>query len=778
MERKPFKVSTGLKDLIGRDLITDDFVAVFELVKNSFDAHARHVRILFEADRIVIADDGKGMSREDITQKWLFVAYSAKREGTEDADYRNRVGERSRPFAGAKGVGRFSCDRLGTDLLLASRARGQPTQLLAVNWTLFEKDPHQEFGKIMVGLDEVDDFPDRTLKPKGATGTIIEIRNLRSSWDRAKLQFLKRELTKLIDPFSAPDSEFAIEIAVPSEAENDARDSEYNNNRRDGQQPKVIVNGLVENPILDAIGQRTTSLRVRLIDDGNTIETTLDDRGELIYKIHEPNTYAGLKQTDLKGDIFYLNRSAKYVFAHRMGLASIAFGSIFLFRNGFRVFPIGAEDDDFFGLNRRKQQGQRRFLGGRDLIGRVDIRGADGFDEATSRNQGLIRTQHVEDLINFIQLKCVRRLERYVVDISWKDKFDQDAEDLSRIRTDESSALVMRLVSRLVATEGVQLIDFNPDLIRIIDEKSDVFESSLKALELIAEQIGDSTLLSQVDDARTRMRALESAEADAREAELRAELRARAAEAKTKAAEHELTQEKQRNSFLVAASTLDQDTILNLHHQIILQASDVHHGVERMMRRLRSGPEVSKDEWIAFLEQISLRNNQILTAAKFATKGGYKQQSGELFADLQGYIKDYIETVSVLWAPAGIAVSCEGDGVEFQCQFRPIDIGIVIDNLVVNAKKADASRITFYLNVTKGASRDLVIDVADNGFGWPENVSLAQLFNKGFTTTDGSGLGLPHVKQVVERLRGFIEPVAEPYSSDMDGAHLTIRIPS
>ena len=56
----PFKISTGLKDVIGRELITDDFVAVFELVKNSFDAHAKTVRLLFEDDRIVIKDNGKG----------------------------------------------------------------------------------------------------------------------------------------------------------------------------------------------------------------------------------------------------------------------------------------------------------------------------------------------------------------------------------------------------------------------------------------------------------------------------------------------------------------------------------------------------------------------------------------------------------------------------------------------------------------------------------------------------------------------------------------------
>ena len=171
MARKTFRISSGLKDLIGQDLITDDFVAVFELVKNCFDAHARRVHLLFEKNRIVIADDGKGMSHLDILNKWLFVAYSAKREGTEDDDYRDRVRERGRPFAGAKGVGRFSCDRLGSLLRLASRAKGQPVQILEVDWKAYEGRPRVEFGEIEVDLTRKNEFAEPSLKPGVATLT-------------------------------------------------------------------------------------------------------------------------------------------------------------------------------------------------------------------------------------------------------------------------------------------------------------------------------------------------------------------------------------------------------------------------------------------------------------------------------------------------------------------------------------------------------------------------------------------------------------------------------
>ena len=106
-----FRISSELKNVIGRDLITDDFVAIFELVKNSFDAHATDVKIFFDfsnkQEAIYIIDNGKGMSEMDIQKKWLFVAYSAKQDGSEDA------GGSVNHYAGNKGVGRFSCDRLG-----------------------------------------------------------------------------------------------------------------------------------------------------------------------------------------------------------------------------------------------------------------------------------------------------------------------------------------------------------------------------------------------------------------------------------------------------------------------------------------------------------------------------------------------------------------------------------------------------------------------------------------------------------------------------------------
>ena len=767
---QPFRVSTGLKDLIGQGLITNDYVAVFELVKNSFDAHARSVRVVFLTDKIVIVDDGKGMSRDDITGKWLFVAYSAKRDGTEDRDYRHEIGQRRRHvYAGAKGVGRFSCDRLGQTLTLHSRAKGHPVQVLNVDWSRYEEDAKREFGDIGVSLDEQPGFPESVAQYGGRTGTILEIQRLRSGWARDDLLGLRRELAKLINPFQGNGNDFNIVIEVPTEAGEDQATRDKANPEVDAES-LALVNGPITNTILDVLKEKTTSVLID-ISASDVLTTRLTDRGERIYETSETNPYPALTNARLEAEIYFLNRSAKQVFARRMGLPSVQFGSIFLFRNGFRVFPIGDQEDDFFGLARRHQQGVRRFLGTRDLIGRVQIDGAKGFDETTSRD-GLILTPEVQQLLDCVRDKCVRRLERYVVDITWKDTYDKDHSDTTRMRLDESSARIAQLVSRMAGANGVELLHYNPDLVRIVDEKSSHFESSLKALQLLAETTGEQTLIDKVDQAKRRIQELESAEAEARAAQARADARAAGLE-------KQVAQTEERNRFLVAAASLDEDTILNLHHQILMLASDVQNGIRRMMGKLRGSSPFVKDDWIDFLEQVAFRNSQIITAARFATKGGYRAQATQVNADLAVYVADYVLNISALWVPQGLKVSVDRASSSFDRSFRPIEVGIMIDNLVSNARRARASTIHFSLDVSTRPHRELVIHAADNGRGWDDSLQpLGRALEKGVTTTEGSGLGLHHVKQVIEGFGGVLTLEGDPYSDQYPGAYLILRIPA
>ena len=79
MDRKlQFRVSSATKSILWKDLITDKNIAVFELVKNSYDACAKEVKIYINSDKITIIDDGDWMDKIDLETKWLFIVYSEK----------------------------------------------------------------------------------------------------------------------------------------------------------------------------------------------------------------------------------------------------------------------------------------------------------------------------------------------------------------------------------------------------------------------------------------------------------------------------------------------------------------------------------------------------------------------------------------------------------------------------------------------------------------------------------------------------------------------------
>ena len=216
-----FRVSAGLKNLIGRDLISDKYIAVFELVKNSYDAGSSLVKISYLVSfdgtgRIIISDNGSGMTYEDIIKKWLFVAYSEKKpQNRSQLSYREEI---KREVAGAKGVGRFSCDRLGASLRLMTKTKNESlVHVVDVNWNKFELDDTKEFIEIPVEYSQADRLPSGFDE-----GTTLIVNELRENWKRDDLLKLKRSLMKLISPdANKGELPFEIEMVVPSEREKD-----------------------------------------------------------------------------------------------------------------------------------------------------------------------------------------------------------------------------------------------------------------------------------------------------------------------------------------------------------------------------------------------------------------------------------------------------------------------------------------------------------------------------------------------------------------------------
>ncbi len=550
MGKLEFKVGSLLKNIIGKDLITDDFIAIYELVKNSYDAHAKDVIITFEDSKIIIADNGKGMSLDDLQEKWLFVAYSAKLDGTEDKDlqgsYREKIKIRQH-YAGAKGIGRFSCDRLGGKLKISTqKINTNVCTIVDVNWADFEDNPKEEFQNITVDFtlqsNSDTSFPNNT-----PNGTVLEITELSGSWNRKKLLDLKHSLEKLINPFSETDG-FSITINCKRELEED-RKGYYTSNPRGTNvnrigQPYIErdkVNGKIKNSILEILDLKTTQINVKL--SKGKLLTELKDRGTLIYKIEEKNPFDLIE--DLKMDLYYLNKSAKNNFTRKMGVQVVNFGSVFLFKNGFRVQPYGDVGNDSWGLDYRAQQGHNRFLGTRDLFGRVDIttNNTTEFAEVTSRDGGLVETEGYNQLINAFRENAHRRLERYVVGVLWGEGFkkrnyfgkdnnanikadeyrrilrdrDKNADSIEIVKSNLGSKLdFIQIIKSLTNDKNIIIHDYNKDFIDLINDNiEDIKTNVLSDLKQIAEKNDDKIVWDKLSALETRYKDLELAKEQA-----------------------------------------------------------------------------------------------------------------------------------------------------------------------------------------------------------------------------------------------------------------------
>ena len=99
--------------------------ALAELVANAYDAGASKVQIkLYDSDpankRIVIIDDGDGMSYEEVGEKFLVIG--RKRRDTDDS----RNNSRGRKITGKKGLGKLALFGIGKTINIETTREGEP----------------------------------------------------------------------------------------------------------------------------------------------------------------------------------------------------------------------------------------------------------------------------------------------------------------------------------------------------------------------------------------------------------------------------------------------------------------------------------------------------------------------------------------------------------------------------------------------------------------------------------------------------------------------------
>lgn len=388
----PFRPRARLIRLLGEELISDEVMAIVELVKNGYDADARKVLVVLddvtkpETGVIRIRDNGYGMDLHTALHSWMEPATHHKR-ARGGSKIRTPLG---RVQLGEKGVGRFAADKLGCELELITRRTGHEEVVLQVSWHHFDHDRYLDEVVNTWSVREPVEFPG------DEHGTLLLIRSLRSTWDQGMVDRLYNGLMRLVSP-SANTQEFLIDVESPEFPLASGR----------------IINRLVETAPYRLAGEVSEE---GLLNTGSGDESTIDLRplcqghfvqpdGTLRAPCCGPFTIA-LNIWDLEpitGNGFGVDRPLREAIKATSGVS--------IYRDGFRIWPYGEKDDDWLELNQRRVNNPTLRISNNQVIGFVEITHAGNpeLKDRTSR-EGLLDTPAFFD-VRALVLAAVSVLE-------------------------------------------------------------------------------------------------------------------------------------------------------------------------------------------------------------------------------------------------------------------------------------------------------------------------------------------------------------------------------
>lgn len=392
----PIRARSHLLQLLGEELIGDDRLAIFELVKNGYDADANEVEITVDLavhskKSIIVQDSGTGMTLDDITGKWLELATDSRR--------RNRA-VRTRQFhrlaLGEKGVGRIASFKLGRYVTLTTKAAGQPEYEATIDWDkLLDQGPYLE--NLSVRVQENDE-------PKvfigKSTGTRIAISGLRrEQWTRGDLRKLYRLVTSLASPFETPD-QFKVKFNAPGR-EGDLKDLVAPNDFLDLAVWKFAftIKGQAFNWKYAFNPPHWKSVKARTEEQRNDrlLLTPANDQDGIKRRSSSKDEALLLSEGDLegigpiKGRIYAYYRRSEVLNATGSSTQVKSWlddqTGVRVYRDGVRVFTYGERTDDWLGLNVRRINTPAGKLGTNSVVAAIhlDLDESTGLREKTNR---------------------------------------------------------------------------------------------------------------------------------------------------------------------------------------------------------------------------------------------------------------------------------------------------------------------------------------------------------------------------------------------------------
>lgn len=374
-----FRPKARIIKSLGDELISNEYVAVSELIKNSYDANATFVDIQLLKDKIIIKDNGDGMTLEQLRTGWFEPATDIK------------VGKKK--VLGEKGIGRFATVKLANKLNLKTKAIDHNCINCDFDWGIFNENKDSYLDEINILWKEENN---NNLKIKG---TILTLSELKDNWlEENRIKELKIFLSRMINPFEEV-SDFKIKLII------------------DNKIIEILPSEVLKHPHYEVIGNYNDGIinfsyrGLSKKDEKNSFNiknNSLFHCGNFsfIFKIWDRDTN---DITELSKNISLSKEQIKEDLNKAAGIS--------IYRDKFRVLPYGENNNDWLRLDIRRVQNPTLRLSNNQIIGYLSISKKDNKDLKDKTNrEGLVENIYYYNFVEIVRDYILKKIEekRYI----------------------------------------------------------------------------------------------------------------------------------------------------------------------------------------------------------------------------------------------------------------------------------------------------------------------------------------------------------------------------
>lgn len=711
-----FKISSKVARLLGRESVSSDTAALFELIKNSYDADATKVNISFKNIKasnpkhssIIISDNGIGITEVEFASKWMVIGTYSKNKID--------ITARGRQMLGNKGVGRFATEKIAKKVTIISKPKETDERItLEINWGDYENE--------LVDFNDIENKinVERNYDNTNDHGLTIILSDIREEWNAKKIRKVANSASAMLLPkelSKIKNDQFQVIIDAP----------DFSTEIK---------------PVVESLLFENAPFKVTAFMPQGKFQTTaiIKKEGNIVLSAPINLEDHEIKKTGQKWKNFGNCKVTFYFYPNKTNfenwneyyhdvlknenvkLILEEFHGIKIFRDGFWVRPYGGPDDDWLFLEKDRVQSNFA-IGGTQVIGFVEItkKGNPGIIDTTTRER-LDENDDFESMREFVKL-VVRELSAY--------------------------RLVENKKMKSSATKKIH--------VNIIKSEIKILLKSLESQKTISSEFKKLTTkhMSKISNESEKLEKEMSLQKEHTENEKRVFRNLAALGITSAASYHEI--------FNIITGMREKPKSIEI---LLLEKGWGDKKITKFINHMT--------EQLEIVDQFTWNIRQFVKAIGKEVESELKKETLELFPEIKQMADSYIRATS---SKINVEINCRPE--DLTIHMHKADLFSIMLNLLTNAIKSleeleDENNPTIRIDIVKGAF-DLNISFSDNGHGINDD-DRNKIFRTFFTTYEnGTGLGLTIVREVVDTYGGRIELLSDGVFER--GATFTISIPN